>query len=158
MFLTQIPSIMKTLILTLVGIVSLVAFTENNRLSPDQYNLEGVWELKYQFLYDHNEVSDTIFNPNGYRQVKMYSKGRVMWTRFDPADNNEWFGYGTYTIKDGILEERLEYASGTMMKIIDTTEVFRFELVMGPNTNTYKQVSLTEEGNYSISESYQRIE
>ena len=78
--------------------------------SEEKYNLEGVWDLQNQFLYENNEVSDTVVNQNGYRQVKIYSKGKVMWTRYDPADQNEWFGYGTYTIKDNILEERLEYA------------------------------------------------
>ena len=79
-----------------------------------------------------------------------------MWTRYDPADQNEWFGYGTYTIKDNMLKERLEYASGTMMKIIDTTDVFRFELVMGKNS--YQQIVLNKDGSYSNSENYKRIE
>ena len=124
--------------------------------SEEKYYLEGVWELEHQFLYDHNEVSDTILNQNGYRQVKIYSKGKVMWTRYDPADQNEWFGYGTYTIKDNMLEERLEYASGTMTKIIDTTDVFKFELVMGKDF--YQQIALNKDGSYSNSENYKRIE
>ena len=124
--------------------------------SKEKYYLEGVWELEHQFLYDHNEVSDTILNQNGYRQVKIYSKGKVMWTRYDPADQNEWFGYGTYTIKDNMLEERLEYASGTMTKIIDTTDVFKFELVMGKDF--YQQIALNKDGSYSNSENYKRIE
>lgn len=124
--------------------------------SEEKYNLEGVWDLQNQFLYENNEVSDTVVNQNGYRQVKIYSKGKVMWTRYDPADQNEWFGYGTYTIKDNILEERLEYASGTMMKIIDTTDVFKFELVMGKDS--YQQIALNKDGSYSNSENYKRIE
>ena len=124
--------------------------------SEEKYNLEGVWDLQNQFLYENNEVSDTVVNQNGYRQVKIYSKGKVMWTRYDPADQNEWFGYGTYTIKDNMLEERLEYASGTMMKIIDTTDVFKFELVMGKDS--YQQIALNKDGSYSNSENYKRIE
>ena len=42
--------------------------------SEEKYNLEGVWDLHNQFLYENNEISDTIVNQNGYRQVKIYSK------------------------------------------------------------------------------------
>ncbi|RKN01206.1 hypothetical protein D7033_05130 [Aquimarina sp. AD10] len=128
---------------------------KNDTPSTEPYNLEGVWELKHQFLYEDNQITDTVFNQNGYRQVKMYSKGKVMWTRFDPKDNNEWFGYGTYTIKGNILEERLEYASGPMMKIVDTTQVFRFEIVMG--SNSYQQIDIDEEGHHSLAENYDMI-
>ena len=85
--------------------------------------------LAYIFdRYKNNQIQDTLYNLEGYRQVKMYSKGKIMWTRFNPKDTNEWFGYGTYKIVDGYLEERLEYASNEMMKIVDTVQVFRFEL------------------------------
>jgi len=148
---------MKNLILFIFGICSILAFTEkNNDISIERYNLEGVWELKHQFLYnENNHISDTIFNQNGYRQIKMYSKGKVMWTRFDPKDSNEWFGYGSYTIKDGMLKERLEYASGPMMKIVDTTQVFEFELVMGKNS--YQQIDIDENGHFVLSENYNKI-
>jgi len=118
--------------------------------------LEGVWELVNQQLYENGEVSEVLENENGYRQVKMYSKGKVMWTRNDPSDSNEWFGYGTYTVKDGILEERLEYASGPMMKIVDTTQVFKFELII--DKNSYQQISINDEGLATEGESYMRIE
>ncbi|MGY3794334.1 hypothetical protein [uncultured Aquimarina sp.] len=148
---------MKLFLLITCSLFSINTFDNHNFSSTmDLYNLEGVWDLKHQFLYDHNEISDTIYNINGYRQVKMYSKGKVMWTRFDPSDNNEWFGYGTYTIKGTILEERLEYASGPMMKIVDTTQVFKFELVM--NKNSYQQIAIDENGQYSRSENYIKVE
>ncbi len=147
---------MKTLVLILFVICPFVLNTQENKTTPTEpYNLEGVWELKHQFLYEDNHISDTIYNQNGYRQVKMYSKGKVMWTRYDPKDNNEWFGYGTYTIKDGILEERLEYASGPMMKIVDTIQVFRFELVM--SKDSYQQIDIDEEGHYSLAENYDKV-
>ena len=147
---------MKTLILILIGMCSFLAITQENKKSAiEPYNLEGVWELQHQFMYEDNHISDTILNQNGYRQIKMYSQGKVMWTRFDPKDNNEWFGYGTYNIKDGILEERLEYASGPMMKIVDTTKVFKFELVIGPDS--YQQIDIDEDGQYYHSENYNRI-
>lgn len=149
---------MKNVILLLLTICSILAFTEkNDQTSTELYNLEGVWELKHQFLYDeHNHISDTVFNQNGYRQVKIYSKGKVMWTRFDPKDNNEWFGYGHYVIKDGMLEERLEYASGPMMKIVDTMKVFKFELVMADKS--YQQISVDDNGHYTLAENYIKVE
>ncbi|WP_074407872.1 MULTISPECIES: hypothetical protein [Aquimarina] len=148
---------MKTLVLILLGVCFFSTVTRQNKTTDiEPYNLEGVWELKHQFLYEDNQISDTILNQNGYRQVKMYSKEKVMWTRFDPKDKNEWFGYGTYTIKDGMLEERLEYASGPMMKIIDTIQVFRFELMM--NSNSYQQISIDKNGQYTLAENYSRIE
>ncbi|WP_396597453.1 hypothetical protein [Dokdonia sp. R86516] len=119
-------------------------------------SLEGVWELENQQMYENGMLSEMLPNENGYRQVKMYTKGKVMWTRNDPSDSNEWFGYGTYTVADGFLEERLEYASGPMMNIVDTTQIFRFELVMG--ANSYQQIQLDEEGNRAEGESYIRIE
>ena len=118
--------------------------------------LEGVWELENQQMYENGMLSEMLPNENGYRQVKIYSKGKVMWTRNDPSDSNEWFGYGTYTVADGFLEERLEYASGPMMNIVDTTQIFRFELVMG--ANSYQQIQLDEDGNRTEGESYMRIE
>ncbi|WP_378173753.1 hypothetical protein [Aquimarina sp. SS2-1] len=148
---------MKIFIFFFLGLFSTSTMNNANTPTPiDIYNLEGVWDLQYQLLYDNNQVSDTVFNINGYRQVKMYSKGKVMWTRFDPADSNEWFGYGSYSIKGNMLEERLEYASGPMMKIVDTTQVFKFELVM--DKNSYQQIAIDETGHYSQSENYTRIE
>lgn len=120
------------------------------------HSLEGVWEMKHQYIYENNVVQDTLFDVNGMRQVKMYSRGKVMWSRFSPRDVNEWFGYGTYTIVDGFLEERLEYASNAMMKIVDTTEVFKFELIV--EENSYSQIALDENGDRYNSENYQRIE
>jgi hypothetical protein len=118
--------------------------------------IEGVWELEHQFIYENDQISDTLYNLNGYRQVKMYSQGKVMWTRYNPEDSNEWFGYGQYSVKDGILEEQLEYASDAMMRIVDTVQVFRFELELG--SDRYSQVSLDAEGNRYVSENYRRIE
>ncbi|MHA7057350.1 hypothetical protein ACWGOQ_0009045 [Aquimarina sp. M1] len=148
---------MKIFVLILLGLFSTATINDKHTITPiDVSNLEGVWDLQYQLLYDNNQVSDTIFNINGYRQVKMYSKGKVMWTRFDPVDNNEWFGYGTYSVNGNILEEQLEYASGPMMKIVDTTQVFKFELLM--DKNSYQQITIDENGQYSQSENYTRIE
>ncbi|MEL6812131.1 MAG: hypothetical protein AAFP76_12430 [Bacteroidota bacterium] len=145
------------IICSLLGAVILVAATKKEA-PQNKISLEGVWELKHQFLYENNEVLDTMYNLNGYRQVKMYSKNKVMWSRFSPVDTNEWFGYGTYRIVDGMLEERLEYASDAMMRIVDTVQVFRFELEMTRDKKSYSQISLDAQGNRYNSENYDRIE
>ena len=151
---------MKKQLLILTGVV-LMAFLliASHRLPNDpitSQQLEGVWEMEHQYMYENGEITDTMFNMHGYRQVKIYSNSKVMWSRFNPNDPNEWFGYGTYTIKDGWLEERLEYASGPMMKIVDTTQVFRFQLEL--DKDTFRQVALDNNGQRYYSENYKRIE
>lgn len=138
----------------LIGAAILISADTPN--ADQKAGIQGVWELEHQFIYENDEIADTLFNTNGYRQVKMYSKGRVMWTRFNPADSNEWFGYGVYEVKDGMLEEQLEYASDAMMKIVDTVQVFRFELEI--SKNKYSQTSFDADGNRYVSENYVRVE
>lgn len=139
----------------LIGATIFISATKTTS-TQNEMNLEGVWELEHQFLIENDQVTDTLYNLNGYRQVKIYTKGKIMWTRFNPADSNEWFGYGSYEIKDGILEEHLEYASDAMMRIVDTIQVFRFELEM--TENTYSQFALDENENRDSSENYVRVE
>lgn len=140
----------------LVGslLVFMSASVNTNPTSSD--SLEGVWELEYQYIWEDNQIVDTLYNFDGYRQVKMYSKGKVMWTRYNPADSNEWFGYGTYELKGDILEEQLEYASDAMMKIVDTVQVFRFQVEF--TKDGYNQTSLDESGNRYNTESYKKLE
>ena len=148
---------MKTLMMLCFYVMGATLITSDGlKIDNEALTLEGVWELENQQMYENGMLSETLPNENGYRQVKMYSKGKVMWTRNDPSDSNEWFGYGTYTVKDGILEERLEYASSSMMKIVDTTQVFRFELLLG--SKSYQQIQMDEDGNRTEGESYVRIE
>lgn len=139
-----------------IGAMAFISADKNDPLNDNNLSLEGVWELEHQFLYENSQVTDTIMNLNGYRQVKIYTKGKVMWTRFNPADSNEWFGYGHYEVKDGMLEEHLEYASDAMMRIVDTVQVFRFELDLGEKR--YSQIVRDSKGDPESSENYIRIE
>jgi hypothetical protein len=146
---------LSLIVLSILFASMFIGFTSNEPTVVHN-SLEGVWEMKHQYIYENNVIQDTLFDVNGKRQVKIYSNGKVMWSRYSPKDANEWFGYGSYKIVDGFLEERLEYASNAMMKIVDTTAVFRFELVV--EKNAYSQISLDEEGNRYNSENYARIE
>ncbi len=142
------------LVLLMLLFVSATNFTS----STVQMNnsLEGTWELVNRYNYDGQGVSDTILNTNGYRQVKIYSKGKVMWTRHSPDDPTEWFGYGRYTNTENSLEEQLEYGSKAMMKVIDTSNVFKFELQL--DKDTYSQITIDEDGNPTFAENYTRID
>ncbi|KAA2216690.1 MULTISPECIES: hypothetical protein [Maribacter] len=135
-------------------LVTLTSIASTKLQTPN--SLEGTWELINRYNYDEQGVSDTLQNVNGYRQVKIYSKGKVMWTRYSPDDPVEWFGYGSYTNTEDELEERLEFASAEMMKVQDTVKVFKFELVL--DENNYSQITLDDNGNRIYAENYKRID
>ena len=135
------------------GLILLSAIPNNKK---SESTIQGVWELVDRYSYDGHQVTDTIENTNGYRQIKMYSQDKVMWTRFVPLDSVEWFGYGSYYTKDSFLVETLEYGSSSMMKIIDTMRKFKFKLVI--DQNSYSQITLDNEGNPMFSENYRRLE
>ncbi|MDC7997716.1 hypothetical protein [Gilvibacter sediminis] len=138
----------------LCGLVFMSTRTNND--TDLEKSLRGVWELKHQTMYENDLVTDTIYNLNGYRQVKIYSKGHIMWTRFDATDSNDWFGYGTYEVKDGMLIEYIEYGSKEMMKALDTIREFSFRLDM--DNDTYSQIAYDDQGNLTFAENYVKIE
>ena len=143
-----------TLIFLMLLFVSATTFTTSK---PQTENtLEGTWELINRYNWEDGNVSDTLPNTNGYRQIKIYSKGKVMWTRHSPDDPNEWFGYGSYTSTQDHLEERLEYGSEVMMGIQDTVKIFEFELVL--EKENYSQISVDKNGKRTLSENYRRID
>lgn len=143
------------LVFLMLILISSTEFT-SSKLQTNADSLEGTWELMNRFNYDEGNVTDTILNTNGYRQIKIYSKGKVMWTRHSPDDPVEWFGYGSYKNTTNVLEEKLEYGSKTMMKVLDTVNIFKFELQI--EKNNYSQISLDENGNRTFSENYIRID
>lgn len=145
----------------IIGLLFLMLFLVSSSKIPtskitETPSLEGTWELVNRYNYDGMNVSDTIQNLNGYRQIKIYSKGKVMWTRYSPDDPAEWFGYGNYSNKKDALEERLEFGSETMMKIQDTVQIFKFELQL--DANSYSQITVDDNGNRISSENYKRID
>lgn len=144
----------RTFVSLMLFLVIATALTSS---TPQTANsLEGTWELINRYNWEDGNVTDTLPNTNGYRQIKIYSKGKVMWTRFSPDDPNEWFGYGSYTNTKDQLEERLEYGSKMMMGIQDTIKVFKFELQL--DKESYSQISLDGNGKRTFSENYKRID
>jgi hypothetical protein len=124
---------------------------------PDSmHTLQGTWELQNFYNYDGQNVTDTIPTAEGYRQIKMYYNGKVMWTRYVPKDSVEWFGYGSYRITTDRLIETLEYASASMMQNVSPPMLFEFELLL--EDDTYSQITIDENGNRTFSENYKRVD
>lgn len=147
---------MKRLIGILVVSVLLISGTAISTSTPvSMHSLEGTWELQSFCNYDANEVADTVKIPEGYRQLKMYYGGKVMWSRTDPNDTVGRFGFGTYEITQDELVETIEYGDHYFMQVLDTLREFRFELVL-KNTN-YSQITIDEEGRRAFSENYKKL-
>ncbi|WP_394971161.1 hypothetical protein [uncultured Croceitalea sp.] len=149
---------MKRLLSSLFLMLVLVSFAVLTSAKPNAYHsIEGTWELESFYNYDDGEnVSDTLAKEAGYRQVKMYYNGKIMWSRYVPKEPNGRFGYGSYKITDDQLIETLEYGDAEMMKAMDTMRVFTFDLVL--KDNSYSQINIDEEGNRTFSENYRRID
>lgn len=150
--------VMKIFSYAILTVVILVLFSAkpDKRNSSSQLSIEGTWEQVDQYTYDGEKVVDTIMATQGYRQIKMFYNGKVMWTRFVPQDSVEWFGYGSYNANDSTLTETLEYGSASMMQILDTARVFQFKLVL--KDNWYSQIQLDADGNPLYSENYKRLD
>ena len=148
---------MKKIIGLAVLMLLFVSATELTTSEPiNMHSIEGTWELQSFYNYDDGvNVSDTVPKTAGYRQVKMYYGGRVMWSRYVPNEPNGRFGYGSYFITEDELHETIIYGDAEMMKALDTLTEFVFELQL--NGDTYSQISLDEEGNRTFSENYKRI-
>jgi len=132
--------------------------TEQKNSNAENPTLVGTWELISRYNYKNNTVVDTFYVAESYRQVKMYSASKVMWSRKMRSDSTEWFGFGTYKLnatKD-TLSEILDYGSSVMSKLIEEQGEFVFELQL--KEDTYIQIEFDQDGNRVVSENYSRIE
>ncbi len=136
--------------------IALIVTTAVSTAPPDtMHSLQGTWELQSFYNYDGENIQDTVSLVDGYRQIKMYYDGKVMWSRTDPNDTIGRFGYGTYRITQDELIEVIEYGDHYMMQALDTIRQFSFELII--EDDTYRQITLDDEGNRTFSENYKRI-
>ena len=146
---------MKKILGYLLLTVTFVTTMAVNTSSPEaMHSIEGTWELQSFYNYDGENIMDTTQLVEGYRQVKMYYNGNVMWSRTDPNDTIGRFGYGTYEITQDELIEVIEYGDHYMMQALDTIRQFTFELVI--EGDTYRQITIDDEGNRTFSENYKR--
>jgi hypothetical protein len=148
---------MKKLIgLALLMIILISAVSVKDNPKPPFHTIEGTWELVSFYNYDGQNIIDTVPTTDGYRQVKMYYNGKIMWSRYVPKDKQARFGYGSYRITEDRLIETIEYGDNEMMVALDTMRIFTFELQLGDEG--YSQISLDEEGNRTFSENYKRLD
>lgn len=158
---------MKTLLLTSACLLLFLSCKNDSSKEPfpvtdpnetRTLTLEGAWELTGFYNYVDNKIADSFQTTEGYRQVKMYTATKVMWSKHVPTDSTEWFGYGSYSIndKENRLTEILDYGSEMMSKIIQEHKEFVYELNL--NKNRFSQIELDEQGNRIYSENYKRIE
>lgn len=148
---------MKKLFRLLVLMLILAAGTALAPIDPpNKKSLEGTWELVSNYNYDNNIITDTIYATNGYRQIKMYYNGKVMWTRYVPTDSIEWFGYGSYVTTDSTLTEKLEYMSSSMRKVANENMEWHMELQL--EANKFTQIFTDADGNRINSENYKRLD
>lgn len=155
---------MKHLLITCIAIVLFSCNNDESKkgnssktnLEDRAATLEGAWELVGFYNYIDNKVVDSFDTNEGYRQVKIYTPTKVMWSKHVPTDSTEWFGYGSYSIKDEHLSETLDYGSEMMSKIIQERKEFIYELHL--KRNSFSQIEIDEQGNRIYSENYKRIE
>lgn len=145
--------ILALLVLMLI-LISASDFKSDKKTSF--HSIEGTWELRSFYNYDGENVTDTVLASDGYRQVKMYHNGKIMWSRYVPKDKTARFGYGSYIITNDQLIETIEFGDNQMMNALDTMRVFTFELQL--DKNSYSQISQDEEGKRTFSENYKRID
>ena len=147
---------MKKLLGLFFIMMFLVSGTVFTTSQPDaMHTMEGTWELQSFNNWDGEEVttSDLV---DGYRQVKMYYNGKVMWSRTDPNDTVGRFGFGAYKITEDQLIETIEYGDYGMMQALQTLRNFTFQLTL--TDSTYSQITLDDEGNPVFSENYKRVD
>lgn len=125
-----------------------------NETSNETLTLEGAWELESFLNYRSDGVADTIKTSNTFKQMKMFSKSKIMWSRLRTGDSLDWFGVGDYTFEDGILTENLEYGSKAMRYRIATNKVFDFEILI--NENSFTQIEKDSLGRPIYAENYIR--
>lgn len=118
-------------------------------------DLDGVWELVSFYNYRNNVIVDTIIARPENPQIKIFLDNKVMWSRKEPKGKLEYFGYGSYEVTDSSLVETLEFGSKEMLRVIDSSRVFSFELLKG--NDTYTQIDIGPEGDRIFSENYIRI-
>lgn len=148
---------MKKLIgLVLLMLILVSAASTNMTKKNPMHTIQGTWELQSFYNYDGQQIIDTVPTTDGYRQVKMYYNGKIMWSRYVPVDKIGRFGYGSYRITDTELIETIEYGDNEMMAAMDTMRIFTFELKLGDDE--FSQISLDEDGNRTFSENYKRID
>ncbi|WP_370478546.1 hypothetical protein [Tamlana flava] len=119
------------------------------------HSLEGAWELVSFLNYRDDGQVDSIKSSNDFKQMKMFSETKIMWSRLRTWDSLDWFGVGDYTYKDGILTENLEYGSKAMMERINADKAWDWEITI--DENSFTQITRDSLGQPVYAEIYNRV-
>ena len=149
-------SLFIVLLVLFIGCKDMDKTMDDETQIKDEPGLEGAWELVSFLNYDSDGVADTINSSNDYRQIKMYSKTKIMWSRLRTGDSLDWFGVGDYTFEDGVLTEVLDYGSKAMNNRIEENSRFQFEIEI--TDSTFTQIEVDSLGHFIYAETYKRIE
>ena len=127
-------------------------------LENKKLNLAGTWEMIGYYNYVDDQIVDSFRTNDQFRQVKMFTNEKVMWSKNVPSDSSEWFGYGGYNLDPDANEliEVLEYGSEMMKKIIEEKKEFKYEIHL--DRDKFSQIEVDDNGNRVYSENYKRIE
>ena len=152
---------MKKFLFSLFIVITLISCNNAQKnvepqVEEDKLSLEGTWEMMGYYNYKDNKVIDSFTRGENFRQVKMYTPTKVMWSKKVPSDSTEWFGYGSYKLNDTSLTEILDYGSNMMNQVIKEEMEFKYELKL--EKDKFTQIELDEDGNRIYSENYVRIE
>jgi hypothetical protein len=149
----------KQLCFILIGFLTFVNCNKNVNIVEQEenkeYTLEGAWEIDSYINYRGDGNVDTINSSNEIKQMKMFSKTKVMWSKLREWDSLDWFGVGDYTYKDGILIEVLEYGSKPMQNRVKSKKPFDFDIVI--DENSFTQIETDSTGNPIYAETYHRV-
>ena len=129
---------------------------KTSETASENHTLEGAWKLVSYLNFGEDGRIDTIPSSSTNKQIKMYSPTKVMWSRTRLSDSIDWFAYGDYNVKNGILTEVLDYGSKSMNEVIKEKTEFSFNLNI--SENEFSQVELDSAGHPILAENYIRIE
>lgn len=108
----------------------------------DDDPIEGVWRMtKLMGVYHHN--GDTVDETRN--QHKIFVDGSIMWGFEAEEDSTEWFGYGTYELKEDSLIETMTSGSNAFRKAIsEHGSVYRMGLKISDEefTQVYRDDSM----------------
>ncbi|MFT4612118.1 MAG: hypothetical protein ACJA1H_002437 [Glaciecola sp.] len=155
---------MKTFVTFIILFTLLFSCKENHETVEEiveieileKASLEGTWEMIGLYNYRNNQVVDSFKTRAGNRQVKIYTKSRVMWSKLVHADSTEYFAYGAYSLNDSILKETLDYGSKTMNLIIGERKDYMYKILL--EKDKFSQIEIDEDGDRIYSENYVRVD
>ena len=64
---------------------------KTTEVSTEELTMEGAWKQISFYSYADNKIVDTIKASDANKQMKMYTKTKVMWSRFRETDSIDVF-------------------------------------------------------------------